>query len=235
MSVGENIRRIRKIRGLTQKELGKKLGISQAAVGQYEKSNANLTQTTIQKIANALDVTPSALINEFCNALGENIKSLREEKNISISDLAKLTGISEKLLTEYEENITEPYPRDIERIAYYLDKEGTAILGENLPFSMFDSNDMPPEKPYESCYRDPLSLHEQVLLANYRKLNDTGKEEARKRVQELTEIEKYKPKNIILNGSALVEMCNEIAGINHTDVKQVISNAKKDMSEKNKK
>ena len=37
MDIGENIRQARKNAGLTQKELGEKLGISAAAVGQFKK------------------------------------------------------------------------------------------------------------------------------------------------------------------------------------------------------
>ena len=44
MSIGANIRRIRKIRGMTQRELGEKLGVTQAAIGQYERPSANLTR-----------------------------------------------------------------------------------------------------------------------------------------------------------------------------------------------
>ena len=38
MTTGEKIRTIRKEKHLTQKELGAKLGVTQATVGQYEKN-----------------------------------------------------------------------------------------------------------------------------------------------------------------------------------------------------
>ena len=56
MSVGENIKRIRKERHLSQRELGEKLGISQQMVGQYENNPTPPKLETIQKIASALDV-----------------------------------------------------------------------------------------------------------------------------------------------------------------------------------
>lgn len=62
MSIGENIKKIRKEKGLTQKQLGNKLGISQAAIGQFENSS-NLKIDTIQKIADALE-TPMILFVE---------------------------------------------------------------------------------------------------------------------------------------------------------------------------
>lgn len=58
MSIGENIKRIRKKQGLTQKELGERLGgISQQQIGQWETGKANPKIETIQKIAQALDVS----------------------------------------------------------------------------------------------------------------------------------------------------------------------------------
>ncbi len=58
MSIGENIRRIRKENKMTQKELGEKLGgISQQQIGQWENGDKNPKIETIQKIALALHVT----------------------------------------------------------------------------------------------------------------------------------------------------------------------------------
>lgn len=57
MTIGENIRRIRMERKMTQKELGKKLGgISQQQIGQWETGKANPKLETVQKIAEALEV-----------------------------------------------------------------------------------------------------------------------------------------------------------------------------------
>ena len=57
MSIGENIRRIRKDKKLTQKELGEKLeGISQQQIGQWENGIKIPKLETIQKIATALEI-----------------------------------------------------------------------------------------------------------------------------------------------------------------------------------
>lgn len=62
MNLGESIKRIRKEKGITQKQLGEKLGISQAAIGQFESNKANPKIETIQKIADALNVTVNEII-----------------------------------------------------------------------------------------------------------------------------------------------------------------------------
>jgi HTH-type transcriptional regulator/antitoxin HipB len=52
--VGQQIREARKAKGLTQKELGEKLGVSESTVNQYESGKQNLTIDTLTKIADAL-------------------------------------------------------------------------------------------------------------------------------------------------------------------------------------
>ena len=64
MNIGENIRQARKNAGLTQKELGEKLGISAAAVGQFEKKNSNPHNSTVQKIADVLEISPLTLYDQ---------------------------------------------------------------------------------------------------------------------------------------------------------------------------
>lgn len=64
MNIGENIRQARKNAGLTQKELGEKLGISAAAIGQFEKKNSNSHNSTVQKIAAVLEISPLTLYDQ---------------------------------------------------------------------------------------------------------------------------------------------------------------------------
>ena len=61
MTIGDNIRRLRKREGLTQQQLGDKLGVSQSAIGQFEKGTS-LKIETIQKIAAVLKISVTALL-----------------------------------------------------------------------------------------------------------------------------------------------------------------------------
>lgn len=55
MSIGDNIRRIRKKKNITQRELGEMLGgISQQQIGQWENGNKNPKRETVSNIAKAL-------------------------------------------------------------------------------------------------------------------------------------------------------------------------------------
>lgn len=56
MTVGENIKRLRKERGLTQKQLGEMCGIAESNIRKYESDKQNAKIETIEKIAQALGV-----------------------------------------------------------------------------------------------------------------------------------------------------------------------------------
>lgn len=57
MTVGQNIRRLRKERKLTQKQLGQMCGINEANLRKYESDKQNAKIETIERIAQALGVT----------------------------------------------------------------------------------------------------------------------------------------------------------------------------------
>lgn len=56
MTIGERIREIRKAQGLTQKELGHRLGLSYQSIAQWENGLRSPKLETILKIAQALGV-----------------------------------------------------------------------------------------------------------------------------------------------------------------------------------
>jgi len=61
MTIGENIRRIRKERGLTLKQLGEAVGVSEAYIRAYESGRRNPKQQSLEAIATALHVNVEAL------------------------------------------------------------------------------------------------------------------------------------------------------------------------------
>lgn len=60
--LGDNIRRIRLEKGLTQIELSKKLKVDRSYVSNVEQGKKNPTLTTIEKIANVLRVSTDELL-----------------------------------------------------------------------------------------------------------------------------------------------------------------------------
>ena len=62
MSIGQRIKIARSKAVLSQKELAEKLGVSASMIGQYESDIRRPKFETIQKIANALGVSPLYLM-----------------------------------------------------------------------------------------------------------------------------------------------------------------------------
>lgn len=65
MSVGENIKKIRKEKGLTQRKLGELSGINEVQIRQYELGSANPKIETLEKIASALQVNTMTLYGTY--------------------------------------------------------------------------------------------------------------------------------------------------------------------------
>lgn len=83
MSVGENIKRIRTYKKMTQKELGEKLGgITQQQIGQWENGNKNPKLETLQKLATALNTN----INELLESPLDDSPAYRAFKNTNSLD-----------------------------------------------------------------------------------------------------------------------------------------------------
>lgn len=59
---GEKVRYYRKKRGLSQEQLAFKAGVHRTYIGMIERAEKNITLINIQKIANALEVKISDLI-----------------------------------------------------------------------------------------------------------------------------------------------------------------------------
>jgi len=62
---GENVRKTRKIKGLSQEELAFKANLHRTYIGMIERAEKNITLINIEKIANALEVNIKELINGY--------------------------------------------------------------------------------------------------------------------------------------------------------------------------
>lgn len=63
MTIGDKIRTIRKEKGLTQKQLAQRLGVSASMVGQYETNVRKPKFETLKNFSEALDVNITELID----------------------------------------------------------------------------------------------------------------------------------------------------------------------------
>lgn len=176
MNIGQNIRIYRKKAGLSQKELGEKLGVSQQHIAQYENGKRTPKLETIIKIASALDCEVSDIDENIVithhvlhppKLTPERLEQFK--KDAEARELIERRKSGETLTNEEQQKILD-YGNRI--------KEDW----ENLP------------KFKETIKKFSNAVDkwgENILLADYRELNSEGRSEAIKRVRELTEITRY--------------------------------------------
>lgn len=99
MTVGEKIKTLRKQLGLTQTELGEKLGVQKNAVSKWETGRVDdIPGSKIRAMAALFAVSPSYLIDDeeadlrfddFTYAMYNEAKDLPEEKKQMLLEMAK--------------------------------------------------------------------------------------------------------------------------------------------------
>ena len=178
-NVGSNIKRFRKEQGITQKQLGEKLWVSQQTIAQFENDKAPRKLDTIKRIADALGVPVSCLIqteNRSAENVGSNIKRLRTQRGLTQSEFAALIDRRLSTVQKYESGAITPPIQAIDNIAQALNVSRYQILQCEDPKTI-------------DALRTPDD--EDILVENFRKLNSAGKKEALKRICELTELARY--------------------------------------------
>lgn len=93
MNVGEKIKELRRKKRLTMKELGKKVKLSEQAIGNYERGDRTPNIDTIQAIATALKVPVSELIGEkqkTCDFCTKHEELTKDDGSIRIDEYNNL-------------------------------------------------------------------------------------------------------------------------------------------------
>jgi transcriptional regulator with XRE-family HTH domain len=87
-SVGERLRQLRKAKGLTQTQLGKRVGVSQRVVTYYENEGGSLGPELLSKFAKALGVSADTILGNtgaqstLGSALPDNLRLWRKLKQV---------------------------------------------------------------------------------------------------------------------------------------------------------
>ncbi len=95
MSVGENIRRYRKLRGMTQAQLAEAVGLTEGAVRHYESGIRAVKPELLESIADTLGVSVNALKDYGVENAGDLMSLLvRLEDSFGIVPAADGAGLS---------------------------------------------------------------------------------------------------------------------------------------------
>lgn len=119
---------------------------------------------------------------------GDMIRKYRTEKGLTQKKLGELCGIADSNIRKYESGNQNPKIETLQKIADALDIPVNRLLAGKII-----SRDELKEKlsEYGLTHLVLDTEEERTVLENCKKLNETGKKEAAKRVEELTHLEKY--------------------------------------------
>lgn len=119
--------------------------------------------------------------------IGKRIKQKRIELGMSVDEVANKLGKNRATIYRYESNDIEKLPVSIlEPLSIILNTTPAYLMG-------WEYYDMKYPNVGKECheYEEKLSRNKKQLLNEFEKLNDLGKKEAIKRVEELTHIDRY--------------------------------------------
>ncbi len=173
MTTGERILFQRKKARLTQKALGELCQMPDSQIRQYELGMVEPKMNTIRRIATALHIPISELIDDWNNFSQDEILSdLGDDKSTDI--------------TFIDSDIVE-YNRIIDK---QKNGEGFTPYDRRFISNFIDKSPLVREWFIENGLKSKEKNLEHIQNA-YEHLNSEGREEAAKRIEELTEIERY--------------------------------------------
>ena len=197
MTTGELIREARKKKGLTQRELGELLGMSDVGVAQWEKGLRNPRLETRQRIAKALDIDVTALMSDSekedyfdlfgtdAERVGFALVKLKERMEVKVRELREYGGIATPArrrawALELAKELAENYHVKEESI---LKEIGLDDLPEEPIAEISLADD------YQEVGENPIADSIVHLLMS---MNSTGCKAALRHIQELSKIPDYK-------------------------------------------
>lgn len=121
MNFGERMKQIRKEKGLSQRELGEKIGVKQQTIAQYEALENAPKATSIERISEALGVSFHELLtgspySGFNYRLFAEIAGLSDKEGILLEHFDQLNNIGQNKALEQIELLTKipEYQKDNE-------------------------------------------------------------------------------------------------------------------------
>lgn len=164
-AIGKNIRTLRKEKGLTQKALSKKTGIAEITIRQYEAGKYLPKYDNMLKLAIALNVSTREILS-YDNMIGDI-----DQTGDIVYERADILEYNRIISKQKSGDGFTPY--DIRFISDFI-KDNPLIR------EWFVVNGLKSQEE---------NLHH--IQDSYEHLNDEGRKEAAKRIEELTEIERY--------------------------------------------
>lgn len=134
MSVfAEQLKTLRKINGLTQKELAEKLKIKQNSYSDWENGKSEPNIEMLVRIADYFDVSLDYLMGGKMKNITEEfslcLKKIRMKRKLSQKQIAEELKISQQQYSKWEGGISTPNAETLVRLADYFDVSVDYLLG----------------------------------------------------------------------------------------------------------
>lgn len=123
----ENLKKLRRSKNLTQKELAEVIGVDRTTYVKYESGDSEPSFETLIKLADFFEVSLDYL---FCyeprkkeiQTMGNNMKKARELEGLSQEQAALQLNVSTLTLSDWENGITNPSVADLIKLSslYYV-------------------------------------------------------------------------------------------------------------------
>ncbi len=130
---GEKIRELREERGYSLQDFAGRASISVSYLSEIERGFKKPSLKTLERIAQALNISKTQLVEidgqEDRLALGERVRLIREDKNISLTELARIVDISVSYLSEIERGNVQPAVNTLRKIAESLEVSPSNLIG----------------------------------------------------------------------------------------------------------
>lgn len=157
--ISDNLKRLRIERGLTQQQVGKQLGTSKQAYSYWESGQHTPRFETIKKLADILGVTTDQITEEYVQpydesetaSFTERLISLRKEKGVNQTEIAKGLHISQQTYSQWESGNRSPSQKTLEKLAKFFNVSVSYLLGETS-IRNFSELTTPNEHPNEQSH-----------------------------------------------------------------------------------
>lgn len=117
---GENLKKLRKEKNLTQTELANDLGMTQSAIYKYEKGLRKIPMSVLKQFANYFDLTLDELIDPT-NELTENENPVKYKTHLTKYEVATELGFTKEEISVLESGVKQIPRSFFEKFANYFD------------------------------------------------------------------------------------------------------------------
>lgn len=126
MAFNEQIKKVRKIKNMTQIEMSKALGVDTSTYSLYESGKREPNIDKIRKICNILNVSSDFIletkfkVNEISQIFSNNFNIFIKQNDLNIEEIAKETNVNLEVLKNCLDGNGNIDVKDISKIAKYI-------------------------------------------------------------------------------------------------------------------